>query len=168
MNHSQCGVAGIVFTDNKQRILLIKRRDIPVWALPGGGVDAHESPEQAVVREIKEETGLTTRIVRHVALYTPINKLAKTTFVFECEPISGMLSESNETQGVSFFPLDKLPDTFFFIHKEWVQESLKNLSKTIYKPFSQITYWNLMKYFFRHPVHVFRMVLARCGIPYNS
>ncbi|MEI8125520.1 MAG: NUDIX domain-containing protein [Parachlamydiaceae bacterium] len=168
MDQSKRSVIGIVFSENRDQILLIKRRDVPVWALPGGGIDPLETPEEAVIREIQEETGIVARIVRHAALYTPINALAYPTFVFECAPVSGVLSKSDETQGVAYFFLDKLPQTFFFIHREWVEEALKETSGTIHKPLSQITYWNLLKYFVRHPVQTFRLALARCGIPYND
>lgn len=168
MNAEKCGVAGIVFSQDRTMVLLIKRRDIPVWALPGGGVDPGESPENAVVREIQEETGLNARIIRLAAVYTPINKLAKTTFIYECERVTGELSRSNETLGAQFFSLTDLPPSFFFIHQEWVLEAIDVRKETIYKALTQVTYWNLLKYFLRHPIHVFRMALARCGIPYND
>jgi mutator protein MutT len=54
------------------RILLIKRATVPFkgfWALPGGRVDPGETVEQTVVREVKEETGLTVEIVSKVGDY---------------------------------------------------------------------------------------------------
>ena len=161
-------VIGIVFSEGRDAVLLIKRRDVPVWALPGGGIDPQETPEGAVVREIYEETGLTTRITRHVALYTPINRLANPTFVFECKLASGCLSIGNETREVAFFPLDRLPSSLFFIHKEWIVDALKNDPKPIYKPLSQVTYINLLLYFLRHPMQVIRLALSRFGVPYNQ
>ncbi|WP_155256768.1 NUDIX domain-containing protein, partial [Mycobacterium avium] len=45
-----------VVTDEQARILLIKRRDNDLWALPGGGMDLGESIVETAVREVKEET----------------------------------------------------------------------------------------------------------------
>lgn len=55
----------------KQRYLLTKRQEIDKedpsdfvgkWQLPGGGINFGESPEKALIREIKEETGLDIKI----------------------------------------------------------------------------------------------------------
>jgi 8-oxo-dGTP diphosphatase len=52
---------GAVITDSGGRMLLIQRRNEPsagLWSLPGGRVEPGESDQQAVVREVGEETGL--------------------------------------------------------------------------------------------------------------
>jgi len=46
-----------VVTDSKGNILLHKRSDNFLWSLPGGAMELGESVEQAVIREVKEETG---------------------------------------------------------------------------------------------------------------
>lgn len=62
--------ASAIVTDEHGRILLIKRRDNTLWALPGGGHDIGESIEQTAVREVKEETGLDVEITGLVGIYT--------------------------------------------------------------------------------------------------
>ena len=52
---------GAIITDSAGRLLLIKRGHEPgmgLWSIPGGRIEPGESPEQAVVREVQEETGL--------------------------------------------------------------------------------------------------------------
>lgn len=50
--------AGIILIDNQKRILLEQRRDTSAWGIVGGTVNVGESPKQAALRELKEETGL--------------------------------------------------------------------------------------------------------------
>jgi 8-oxo-dGTP diphosphatase len=53
--------AGAIIRDGDGRLLLIRRRNEPgagLWSLPGGRIEPGESDEQAVVREVAEETGL--------------------------------------------------------------------------------------------------------------
>jgi 8-oxo-dGTP pyrophosphatase MutT (NUDIX family) len=62
------GVAGAVYgTDG--RILLVKHRYNPGWRLPGGGVDRGEPPQDAVLRELAEEVGLTGGAAEFFGLY---------------------------------------------------------------------------------------------------
>ncbi len=49
--------AFVIVLNESQQILLVKRKDVPLWDLPGGRVDPGESAEEAAVREILEETG---------------------------------------------------------------------------------------------------------------
>ena len=66
---------GIILENGK--ILLIKRRNEPFkdkWALPGGFVEYGEKVEDAAVREVFEETGLKTKIMDLVGIYSDPNR----------------------------------------------------------------------------------------------
>ncbi|QLH37218.1 MAG: NUDIX domain-containing protein [Parachlamydiaceae bacterium] len=145
---------GLVLNEDGSQILLVKRQDVPVWVLPGGGIDEGESSQEAVVREIFEETGLKVHIKRKTAEYTPLNRLAKFTEIFECYAIEGELQKGEETREIGFFPLHKLPKNVFPIHKAWMEEAFKNPHTIIRRRLTEVTYWNLVKYFFKHPVWV--------------
>ena len=93
---------GLIFNEDKSQVLLVKRQDVPVWVLPGGGVDDGETSEAAVIREVFEETGLNVKIMRKVAVYTPINNLARLTETYECCPFQGDLQKGPETHSISF------------------------------------------------------------------
>lgn len=160
-------VAAVVFNENME-ILLVKRRDVPIWVLPGGGVDPEEKPEQAVVREVFEETGLVVHIKRQVAEYTPINRLANQTYLFECVRVAGKPTTGSESFQVGYFPIDQLPQPFFYIHQEWISDAIKQHSDVIFKSLDQVTYFQFFKYFCRHPIHVTRFLLSRWGVPINS
>ena len=160
-------VAGILFSTNRKEVLLIQRRDVPVWVLPGRGIEPGESPEAAVTREILEETGLTVKVARLVGEYTPINRLAKQTHLYESIPISGSLSLSDETRGVAFFPLNELPRLIPHPYREWIQDSTI-IADSICKRLESVTYAALIKNTFSHPILVIRFILARAGLTVNS
>lgn len=66
------GVGAIVF-DDAGRLLVIKRAKAPAagtWSVPGGHVEAGETHEEAVVREVAEETGLQVRVSNEVGQVT--------------------------------------------------------------------------------------------------
>jgi len=67
------GVGGVVI--EKGRALLIRRGSEPLlgqWSIPGGTLELGESLERGVVRELKEETGLTVRIVEMIEVFDRI------------------------------------------------------------------------------------------------
>ena len=60
---------GAIITDRAGRLLLIRRGHPPargLWSVPGGRVEPGETDERALVREIREETGLAVRVGRLV------------------------------------------------------------------------------------------------------
>ena len=160
-------VIGIVFDGPQERVLLIHRRDVSIWALPGGGIDAGEPPEQAVLREIEEETTLKAHIVRKLALLTPINRLTRATHLFICQA-EGEPHSTEETRDARFFSLNALPSPLFHIHEAWIQMALTNPEGLIERPLTEVTYWKLFKYFFKHPLQVIRTLLSRFGFPINK
>lgn len=61
-------VSALTF-DGDDRLLLIRNRDDGRWAVPGGCVEPNESPEEAVRREMREETGLEVEPSRLVGVF---------------------------------------------------------------------------------------------------
>lgn len=109
-------VRGAVVRDS--RILLVKERSDGRWTLPGGWADVNESPAEAVVREVREESGYDVRAVKILALYDrnkdkhnhpPLLWHTYKVF-FACEIIGGAPTSSIETDGAEFFAIDALPD----------------------------------------------------------
>lgn len=67
--HFRANVVAVV-TNDKGRVMAFERSDVPgAWQLPQGGVDEGETPEQAVWRELREETGLSKKDVEMVGEY---------------------------------------------------------------------------------------------------
>lgn len=161
-------VLGIIFSSNREQILTIKRRDVPVWVLPGGGLEDDEDPEDAIIREVFEETGLHVKVKRNVCSYLPINRLGTHTHLFECEVINGKPTTGSETADIGYFPIDKLPRPFFYIHKDMFMDALNENSEYQEKTLSQVTYPALIRFFFKHPILLVRFLLSQLGYPINS
>lgn len=53
----------------RKQVLLVKPRGSHRWQLPGGGMKPHETPWVAVLREVKEETGLEARLLALSGMY---------------------------------------------------------------------------------------------------
>lgn len=152
---------GIVYSADRTQVLLIKRCDVPVWVLPGGGIEEGEYPEQAVVREVWEETGLRVKVIRQIAEYTPLNRLSKKTFLFECQKIDGCLRTGCETAAINFYPLNALPKSLFIVHEDWLGDALAAHPTVLKKPISRVTYLGFFKYFCCHPLRVIRFLICR-------
>jgi 8-oxo-dGTP pyrophosphatase MutT (NUDIX family) len=159
-------VYGIVFNEIKTEVLLIKRRDVPVWILPGGGLDKGESPEDGTIREVWEETGFKSLVIRKIAEYLPVNKMTKFSHLFECQIISGWMKTGAETKEVRFFPLHALPD-LPPPYEGWIRDAAANHSTVLRKKIEGVSYWVLIKLLLQHPILVGRYLLTKLGIHIN-
>jgi ADP-ribose pyrophosphatase YjhB (NUDIX family) len=107
-------VRGVVFRDDA--ILLVQEIiDDNRWTLPGGWADVGDSPAEAAVREIREESGYETRAIKLLAAYDrskhhPPFPYYTYKLFFLCELTGGAPTTSHETNGVGFFREDEIPD----------------------------------------------------------
>lgn len=78
--------------DGCGRVLIVQERREPHrFGFPGGRVEPGENPDQTVVRECEEETGLTSRVVNHVGLYCFTNGLEAHVFLCQVEEAEASL-----------------------------------------------------------------------------
>ncbi len=110
------------------KIVLIKRKNEPYknyYALPGGIVEYGETVESAVLREVKEETGLEGQIHSLVGVYSDPKRDPRGHFVSICYivlPISGELRSGSDAKEVALFSLNKLP-RLAFDHEKMVKDA---------------------------------------------
>ena len=116
--------ADALVRDARGRVLLVRRADDGRWAMPGGWVDPGETPEQAVVREVAEETGL--RVSEPRLLHTE-QRPASVHYTFGCNLDGGDLRTSDESLEVVFVSPDEI-DTWHTDHRERLAASLAKLS----------------------------------------
>lgn len=109
--------ASAVVTDGNGRILLQRRRDNDLWALPGGGMDLTDSLPGTAVREVKEETGLDVEITglvgtytdpKHVIAYADGEVRRQFNVCFTARIIGGRLAISDESTELQFVDQDRL------------------------------------------------------------
>lgn len=109
-------IRGVVLRGDS--LLLVKEKEDGFWSLPGGWVDVGESPSEAVVREIYEESGYYTRALRLLALWDrnkhehPPLPYHVYKVYFQCELLRGDPDplKSRETDEVGFFEEDAIPE----------------------------------------------------------
>ena len=111
------GVDGIMIQDG--RVLLIERGNEPfagMYALPGGFMDHGETSEEAVVREVEEETGLRAEVLDLVGAYTRPGRDPRghiCTLAYRLIVRGGSLRAGDDAAKAAFFPLDSLPALAF-------------------------------------------------------
>lgn len=98
-----------ILLDEKNRVLLTKRRDYPIWDLPGGRVEANETPTDCAVREAYEETGYQIEIIEKIGVYDRLDK-NDSQHIYLGRIIGGSpIQQNDETSELRFFVIKKLP-----------------------------------------------------------
>lgn len=121
-------VDGVLFEDLK--ILLVKRKNPPFqgkWALPGGFVEYGETTESAVKREIREETGLTTRISSLLGVYSNPSRDPRghtISIVYILAKKDGKVSGGDDAAEAVFHYIDSLPP-LSFDHDKIVKDAIR-------------------------------------------
>ncbi|MBM3120018.1 MAG: NUDIX hydrolase [Chloroflexi bacterium] len=111
-----------------RRLLLIKRGIAPkkgMWACPSGAIEIGETPEEACLRELKEETGASGEIVRLVGvikveeeeIYGDLLALGYLVKLADGELLCG-----DEVEDVRFFNMSGLPDSYVDLFRKEIEE----------------------------------------------
>ena len=110
-------------------IVLIKRKNPPSgWAIPGGFVDYGETLEDAVRREMKEETGLDITLVRQFHTYSdpardPRHHTVSTVFIATA---TGRPQAGDDAEEIGIFTKDSLPENIAFDHRQVLEDYFNN------------------------------------------
>jgi 8-oxo-dGTP pyrophosphatase MutT (NUDIX family) len=112
--------AAAFILNERGEVLLQKRGDMHAWGLPGGALELGESAEDAMLREVFEETGLRVKVeaflgayTRHFQAYPNGDRAQSIAFFFVCSIVSGKLQvDHDETLDLQFFSLAEAPVLF--------------------------------------------------------
>lgn len=119
----------------KGDILLQKRRDVNKWGIISGHVEFGESVEDAVLREIFEETGIRGKILRFIGVYSsPLtqtyqykDKTAQyVTSYFEGTLLDDLIPDyiNEETLELGFFSPGNLPENLALVNPHWLDDAV--------------------------------------------
>jgi HAD superfamily hydrolase (TIGR01450 family) len=133
------GVAAVVL-DHEGRVLLIQRSDNGLWGVPTGHIEPSETVSEAIIREVREETGLQVTIQRASGIYSQPDTQIYTrqsgavhyiTTCFRCEVVSGTpQSDGQETLAATFVDPQQLPEPFMPVHRQWINDALTQTGQT--------------------------------------
>ncbi len=108
-----------------QEVLLSVRSDVRGWELPGGRIEPGEEAREALVREVREETGLVVEVERHVGDYLRSGFRPHTARVYICRVISGQEGLSAETLDLSWFPIGDIPEGLLPWYRQPIEDGLE-------------------------------------------
>lgn len=103
----------VVFVNGK--VLMVKQKDTGRWALPGGWADIGQSPSEAAIKELREETGYEAKPVKVIAVYDkkcdphPPSAYYTYKILIQCNLVGGNPSSGLETEKIDFFEEHLLP-----------------------------------------------------------
>jgi ADP-ribose pyrophosphatase YjhB (NUDIX family) len=120
-----------VVRDQDKRVLLVKRKVEPkkgMWCLPGGFIEVDETPEQACLRELHEETNLTGEIDRLVGVYPGDSTVYKSVLIvgYLIKGYRGSLKAGDDCTEALFYDAQKLPPIAFRSHRALLQDVWKD------------------------------------------
>ena len=127
--------ADAVVFDDAGRVLLQHRADFDMWGLPGGSIEAGETLIEAIVREVKEESGLDVKVVKLIGAYSEPeftttrypdgNVVHYVSLTFECRVTGGTLRpQRGESKAVRFFDPHDLPEPLLRDHLPRIRDAL--------------------------------------------
>jgi len=127
------GCSAVIIDEAHEKVLLTKRADNGQWCLPSGGVEPGESVEETIMREVREETGLTVRVLRLTGVYSDPDWLVVynddtavqiVALNFEAEITGGEPGLSDETSDWGYFSLEEMDSlTILLNHRQRVEDA---------------------------------------------
>ncbi|QPK89322.1 NUDIX hydrolase [Bacillus velezensis] len=139
--------AFVIIQNEERDILLVKRKDVPLWDLPGGGIEEGETPEAAAIREAFEETGYNVTILHKAGEYER-PAFEDTQHVFIGAITGGTpLMNGPETAALRWFPPNRRPLFMVPNRRRQVKDGLNGAAnrKTVLKDRNLLSILDLLR-----------------------
>lgn len=132
------GALGTIFDEHGRVLLVHQTYKGNKWVWPGGSVEWGEAPWQAVIREMKEETGLDVQVERLVSVYY-FSDRDLLGFQFLCHVVGGELRvDGGEISEARFFDPAHLPVPMTQAGRQRVADALANCERPILREFATV------------------------------
>ena len=125
------------FDGKSLNVLLIERAFDPYkgcWAFPGGFLEMNESAEEGAKRELKEETGLTTAMVKQFHAFSAPDRDPRErvlTIAYYSVVRQSEVKGADDAAQAKWFPLNAVPKQLAFDHAEMLRVAKEEISKEI-------------------------------------
>lgn len=115
----------LVVLNHSRDLLLVLRNIEPkmgYWCLPGGFMELGETPEQAALRELKEETGLSAKVESLLGVTSEPSELYDTVLMagYLIKDFDGVLSPGDDASEAAWFAYAELPEIAFDSHRRFI------------------------------------------------
>ena len=138
------GTSAVVIND-REEVLLQRRSDLDIWTILGGYLDPGEDVADGIIREVREEAGITVAPEAIVAVpsghdhfhtYDNGHQVAIINICFRCHPTDDATPRPNDDESVEvrYFPPDELPENTFSIHKTLIAKAIEYRASTYFRP----------------------------------
>jgi len=125
----------VVFSEDRQKVLLLRREIFILWDLPGGGINQDEEPDAAAVRECREETGYVIELDGAVGKYlhqSVYGRGDQLTYAFRGHVVGGKPKRIGlEITELRWCDVKHLPRGLETLHRQIIADALANHNEMV-------------------------------------
>lgn len=149
----------ILFKNSKKEdVFLVFRSDYPVWVLTGGGIEEEENPDDAAIREAKEETGFNVKLIRKIGVY---KIQGRHIHLYEGRVTSGIFQPEFPGCKGGWFNINYLPFSLISFTKQMINDSYNLEDRCFTKEITREIGLYDLKLLFCHPLATAQFFLSR-------
>ncbi|MFC4409676.1 NUDIX hydrolase [Chungangia koreensis] len=132
-------VSALVTNENGEVLLVKTHWRSDTWESPGGQVEEGEGLDQAVIREVLEETGITIRPIGVTGVYYNATRHILSV-VFKAKVVSGELSiQPEEIMEAGFFPVSEADIGLYITRPNMLSRTLDAMRAEVFVPYETVT-----------------------------